>query len=319
MSNQWIRKANLIVSSGTNGLDLSELRFQFQTRASDVSTPNTLHARIYNVKSDTAESLRKREFTNITLQAGYENGKFGIIFSGEIKQVAIGRERNVDGFIDVWAADTDRWHNFSVLNKSISAGATPKDILDAIVSYQSANGVAPVKYASDVTGLIEGAALGVAQTLIRGKVLFGLSRDYVRDWAKTHEFWWSLQNGKFVLTPVTGYRVGEPIVISSATGMVGIPEAQTGGVKVRTLLNPEIAIGRLVQIAQSDINRVVMQKNGLQYNAAASAVPTTAAGFYRVMLAESQGDTRGTPWYTDLTCLGIDITAPDSNSSVVTN
>jgi hypothetical protein len=40
----------------------------------------------------------------------------------------------------------------------------------------------------------------------------------------------------------------------------------------------------------------------------------TNDGFYRVMVAEHVGDTRGNDWYTELTCLAADISAPASSA-----
>jgi len=46
---------------------------------------------------------------------------------------------------------------------------------------------------------------------------------------------------------------------------------------------------------------------------AASNVKINSDGLYYVMRAEHTGDTRGTNWYTDLTCLAVDATAPLNN------
>jgi hypothetical protein len=72
------------------------------------------------------------EFNTVTLQAGYEGGNFGIIFQGSIKQTATGRERNVDSYVDIWAADGDEWTNFSVISQSLAAGQTPQQVITAI-------------------------------------------------------------------------------------------------------------------------------------------------------------------------------------------
>ncbi|WCM21354.1 hypothetical protein NDK50_07875 [Paraburkholderia bryophila] len=312
--NQFGRKATLIVSTGTAGLNLSDFRFKFQTQNSDAQTPNTLYVRVYNLKDDTVKRIGT-EFGAITLQAGYEDGNFGIIFSGTIKQTVTGRERNVDSYVDIWAADGDDWYNFSVINQSIVAGQTPQQVIDAITGAASSNGTPPVKLASDASGLIAGAPAGAAQTLSRGKVLFGMSRDYARDWAQKYGFRWSIQNGQFVVVPIAGYRPNEAVVLSSTTGLIGIPEGTQGGVQVRALLNPLIRIGCLVQIAQSDINHITTQQQGLTYSAAIATV-TTAAGFYRVMQAEFTGDMRGREWYVDMVCLAVDVSASNQSQSV---
>lgn len=316
--NQFGRKVSLIVSTGTVGLELSDFRIKFKTTNSDAQTPNTLYVRVYNLSQQTVAKIgtnASTEFTTITLQAGYENGNFGIIFSGTIKQTLTGRERNVDSYLDIWAADGDDWANFAVINQSLSAGQTPQQIITAITGAASSNGTPPVKFSDDASGLIAGSAAGTAQALSRGKVLFGMSRDYARDWAQKYGFRWSIQNGEFVVVPIAGYRPGEAAVLSSTTGLIGIPEATQDGVRARALLNPLIRIGCLVQIAQSDINHITTQQQGLQY-APAIATVTTAAGFYRVMQAEFIGDTRGQDWYVDMICLAVDVSAANQNDSV---
>lgn len=317
MSDQFGRKASLIVSTGTQGLDLSAFRFTFRTTNSDAQTPNTLYVRVYNLAPHTVSKIGT-EFGIVTLQAGYETGNFGIIFQGSIKQTATGRERNVDSYIDIWAADGDQWTNFSVISQSIVAGQTPQQVITAITGASSANGTPPIKFADDANGLIAGSAAGTAQALSRGKVLFGMSRDYARDWANKYGFRWSVQNGQFVLVPITGYRPGEAVVLSSTTGLVGVPVATQDGVSARALLNPLIRIGCLVQIAKSDINQITTQQQGLTYNPAIATV-VTAAGYYRVMVCEFSGDTRGQEWYVDLICLAVDVTASNQNQSVASS
>lgn len=281
MANQFGRKWSLLVSTGPQGLDLSQMRFTFETRNADEQAPNTLHVRVYNLSDNTAHKLSANEFTTITLQAGYMDGNYGIIFSGTIKQVATGRERNVDSYVDIWAADGDQWHNFAVISQSLAAGQTPKQVIASTVIATSVNGTPPITFAPDATGLIEGAGVGTATVLSRGKVKFGMARDYARDWANKYGYRWSIQNGQFVVVPITGYRPYEAVVLSSTTGLIGVPEATADGVKVRALLNPLIRIGCLVQIAQSDINQITLQQQGLQW-APAIATVTTAAGFYRI-------------------------------------
>jgi hypothetical protein len=312
--NQFGRKASLIVSTGTVGLDLSDFRFTFRTKNADEQSPNTMYARVYNLAKSTVKKIQK-EFTTITLQAGYLDGNFGVIFQGTIKEVREGRERNVDSYIDIFAADGDEFYGFAITSLSLAAGQTPQQVITAIQGAQSPNGVASLPFASDATGLIAGAGLGTAQALSRGKTMFGMTRDLARDWSQKYGYRWSMQNGQFVVVPITGYRPGEAVVLSSTTGLIGVPEACNDGVRARALLNPLIRIGCLVQIAQSDINQITLQQQGLQYSPAIAQV-TTAAGFYRVLVAEFEGDSRGQAWYVDITCLAVDTSASNQQDSV---
>lgn len=308
MSDLFGRKATLIVSAGSSGLDLSAMRFRFTIQQADTQSPNTLYVRIYNLAPTTVQKIQG-EFTSITLQAGYENGNFGVVFQGTIKQFMRGRERNVDSYLDIWAADGDEFYNFGLVNQTLAAGSSPAQVLAAITKQNSEDDRLP--YATDVNGMLGGIP---AQALARGKVLWGMSRDYARDWANKYGFRWSIQNGQVVIVPITGYRPGEAVKLSSTTGMVGVPETTEDGVRVRILLNPSVRVGCLVQIAQDDINTLTVREQGLTYTGLSAAAQTTAAGFYRVMVNEMIGDNRGQEWYCDLICLAVDVSAQASQS-----
>lgn len=309
MSNQFGRKGSLIVAGGSAGLDLSEFRFTFEVRQSDVQTPNTAFIRVYNLKPTTVAKI-KGEFTRVVLQAGYETGNFGIIFDGTIKQYRTGKERNVDSYIDILAADGDIAYNNSIVNTTLAAGASQQDIVAALTSSFMAQGV---PLASDANGLIGGVN---PQALSRGKVMFGMTRSYMRDWSDKNGFRWSIQNGQVVVVPITGYRPGEAAKLNSNTGMIGVPEATEDGVHVRCLLNPLIRVGALVQIDNKDIaNTTLLGQIGINY-APQYAASVTNDGFYRVLVCEFQGDSRGQAWYSDLTCLAVDVSAINQSNSV---
>jgi hypothetical protein len=82
---QFIRFGQLVVSKGGQGLDLSNLRFRFEVRASDAETPNTLIVRVYNLVEQTVNSIIQ-EYDTVTLTAGYVNGNQGNIFQCDIKR-----------------------------------------------------------------------------------------------------------------------------------------------------------------------------------------------------------------------------------------
>ena len=118
--------------------------------------------------------------------------------------------------------------------------------------------------------------------------------------------------------PLTGYVPGTAIVLNAATGMVGFPQQTPGGITVRSLLNPKIKIGGLVQIDNKAINQGVSSAAGANLYPASGrleALPGYLAkissdGFYKVLVQEYSGDTRGQEWYSDLTCLAVDMSAP---------
>jgi hypothetical protein len=304
-SGQFLRFGQLVVSKGGQGLDLSNLRFRFEVKASDVETPNTLVVRVYNLAEQTVNSIIQ-EFDTVTLTAGFQNGNKGNIFQGDIKQFYFGRERNVDGFLEIRAGDGDQAYNFSVINQTFPAGTTDQQQLSAIASSMG------LPVANSANGFVSTGGV-----LPRGKTLFGMARFHMGDLTKKNDCRWSIQNGVVTLVPNTGFLPGTAVEINSATGMIGTPEQTDNGIVVRCLLNPLIRIGQAVKINNRDINQTNI-KSQFFPSFTSQFYPATVAndGLYRVLVAEHSGDTRGhgDDWYTELTCLNIDPSSPTTKS-----
>lgn len=305
---QYLRKASLIVGADTgDALDLSALRFAFAIRRGDVQTPNSADIRVYNVAQKTADRIRQilptPEFSRVVIQAGYD-GNYGVIFDGQIKQVRVGRESQLDTYLDITAADGDSAYNFAVSVLSMPAGSTPKDGVTAILQGMAKMGVSQ-GYLPDLPG----------NPLPRGKAIFGMARDELRKIAETTSTTWSIQDGKVNFIPETSYMPGDVPVISAATGMVGIPEQTQDGIRIKTLLNPSIKIGSAIKLDNKSLNqyRYNLANNQAVENLKAERTNKTSAdGLYYVMLADHTGDTRGNAWFTDILCLAIDATVPQS-------
>jgi hypothetical protein len=293
-----------VVASQTVSKDLSQLHFTFSVRASDQESPNTAIIRVYNLKaSTTAEIIR--EFTTVIVQAGYQ-GQLATVFQGTIKQFKYGREKNVDNFLEIHAADGDELYNFGVVNMTLKAGTTYADRFNAICTALGA------PKDPNAVGYLQ-ATGGI---LARGKVLFGLARSYLRDMAKSSGSRWSIQNGQLTFIPLTGYLPGDVVVINSDTGMIGVPEATDQGVEVRVLMNPLIIVGQRVQINSADIVRTTILEQGYPNYTSLSYIASIPPGngIYRVLVAEHDGDTRANEWYTRVTCVSIDPSAQQESA-----
>lgn len=299
---QFIREVKLIVSDDAgNGLDLSELRVTFGVSQSDFETPNTAAIRVWNPSDQTAQKVRK-EYSKVSLQAGYRDGAKGIVFKGTIKQAKIGRDSQTDTYLQIFAAGDDEAYNFGMVNKSIAAGTPPKAQTQMIAQEMGVQ-AGDIQYD---TGL---------QDNIRGKVLYGMGRTQLRNLARTGLATWSLQDGKVVVAPLTGYAKGEAVVINEKTGMVGLPEQTDEGIKITTLLNPKIVIGTQVQLDQASVQRASISLNPTDVNQFENAFPPVSTdGFYYVMVHEMEGDTRANEYYSRLVCLTINKTVPQGSS-----
>lgn len=294
---QFIRRCNLIVSSAAgSGIDLSNLRIVFKIKKADAQTPNTAEIRVYNLAEETEKRIRK-EFQNITLQAGYESN-YGLIFNGNIKQIRTGRENGTDTFIDIAAADGDEAYNFAVVNTTLAAGSRQEDQISAATSSMAKKGVS--------TGHIDATG---ANKLPRGKVMYGMARNYLRQSAVASNTSWSIQDGKVQFVALTGVLPNQAVLLTSKTGLVGQPEQTNDGIKARCLLNPMLRIGGKVQINEKDVAEAKLPDTDKDAQANKPA-KIEADGVYRLLVVEHSGDTRGNDWYSDLICLGVDETAP---------
>jgi hypothetical protein len=298
---QYLRKVGLFVTAGSSGLDLSNMRIVFKVFQADVpSTPNYANIKVYNLSADTSKSVQK-EFTAVRLQAGYEGGSYGVIFNGSIKMVRRGRDNPTDTFLEILAADGDVARNFGIVNTTLAAGATPDQQFAAVIK---AMGL-PAGFTPDLP----------ITALSRGKVLYGMGRDRMDDIAASVNATWSIQNGQVQVVPLTSFIPGTAVVLNSNSGMIGVPQQTEDGIHIDCLLNPRIKIGTLVQIDNKSIQTTFLGGQNLFAQGRLENIPgllpkVTWDGFYRVYVCEHTGDTRGTPWYSNLICLAIDSSAP---------
>ncbi|MFJ7312513.1 phage protein [Pseudomonas sp. NPDC098747] len=302
---QYIRKISLTVGDEAEAIDLSDLRIRFSVRRGDYQTPNSADIRVYNVSTQTALKV-DREFTRIRLEAGYE-GSYGLIFEGTVKQVRPGRESQTDTYIDITAADGDAAYNFAFISTTLVAGATPTDQINACAKAMESYGVTSPELPPNLP----------VWALPRGVAMFGLVRDQLADISRTIGCSWSIQDGRLTIVPENGYLEGGAAVINSATGMIGLPEQVQNGINVKMLLNPNVKIGRSLQINNSSIQQYrfgISVADQAQNYAIDMQNRTNSDGFYKVFTATHYGDTRENDWYTEAQCLSIDITVVQSKT-----
>ena len=299
MTNLYLRQTSLIVGNQSNALDLSQMQFQFRITRGDIQTPNIGRFRVYNLSQATINQLKSKEFTSIIMQGGY-SGNYGTLFNGTVKYVYKGNDSAVDSFVDIVGADGDSAYNYAVVNQSLAAGSKPQDHVN--LAAQAMNGMG-VNYSTNTNPAFTG------NPLPRGKVFYALARDVLRKVSRDCNATWSIQDGNLEFVSKSGFRGGNVVVLTSATGLIGFPRQTQNGIVIRCLINPNIKIGSQVQIDNNSIQRFDFSLS-VAGTAANALVPSLDAdGIYKVLWAEHQGDTRGTDYYTDLTCISIDKTA----------
>ena len=308
-TNQFLRKASLLVLRDDQALNLSDMQFTFHTVQQDVESPNNCSIRVFNLSKPTTR-LIQAEFDKVVINAGY-SGQYGEIFQGDIKQFRMGRLNATDTYLDILAADGDFAYNNARVEQTLSAAQnTPAGRLDMVMKALGPYGVTQGHTPPFFGGVLPNP---------RGKVAFGMARRELRGLAASNLATWSIDNGKVNIIPMSGYLPGAAVVLTALTGLIGLPEQTNEGIKAKCLLNPLITVGGLVQIDNDSINQLVKQNPNAapvaynQYTGIQYLASTASDGLYRVYVAEHSGDTRGQDWYTELTCLAVN---PQSNQTV---
>jgi hypothetical protein len=311
---QYGRKCNLVLSNAAGkGLDLSEQRIKFAIKKTDGQTPNTAIIQVYNLSKNTMNEIES-EFNSVLLQGGYESN-YGVIFSGNAIRIGRGKDtNNTDTYLEIQAADGDAAYNFAVVNATISAGATQRDQIETAAKVMRSKGIESGYIETDET-----------TALPRGKVLYGMARDYLRQSAQSSAASWTIQNGVLQIVPLTGVLPNEAIVLNSKTGLIGQATQTNTGIKFRSLLNPFLLVGGAVQINEDDISEGQLEtpaddpKTNKKKDSKDKTLATIETdGFYRVITLTYTGDTRGNDWYCEGECLDIDTTV-ESKKSVQAN
>jgi hypothetical protein len=289
---QWLRSYELTVGKGGgHGIKTSSLRVAFEIRKGDSESPNEAVIKVWNLSDETLQKSRK-EFDRVILQAGYAEN-YGLIYSGNIIGQRVIRENGTDAVLELTCGDGDEAYTSAVMNKTLAAGASQKEIVGAVRGSFGEYGVSPG----------ETPELG-SQRLPRGKVMFGMTRKFARESAYTNGSSWSVQDGKMVMVKNDGYLPGEAVVLTSKTGLVGAPEQTNDGVKVKCLLNPKIRVNGRVKIDNSSVTEAKKETG----KDAKEPAALSSDGFYRVLKIVYIGDTHGQDWYCDMVCVSIDAT-----------
>ncbi|MCJ2126793.1 phage protein [Methylobacterium sp. J-077] len=297
MTLQYLRKINLTVQGSSGSRDFSTLRVAFRVDQQTRQTPNTAEISIYNVSRSTAQQFINKEYTRVSLSAGYEQNA-GIIFQGNIKFSRFGQETPVDKRLDIFCGDGDEAYNYAVTSKALPPGWTHADVVNAALDPMKAYDVA------------RGYIAGLPPTKFNGpRILFGPSKDILRDTAKATGTEWSIQNGQLQILPKDGTLPGGDVVLNSDTGLIGLPTQTPGGIVVRSLINPRVTPGCVLRINNSSIQQASpdLSYTGELNNA---KIPSLDAdGRYKIYVINRIGDTHGGPggpWFNEMTCLAAD-------------
>lgn len=306
MTRQWIRQCRLYVGNGSEAVDLSSMRIRFQVERATTQTPERADITISNLSNATANKIQK-EYDNVVLQAGYD-GSYSTIFEGQIVQKrGPARENPVDTYFNVQARAGQTGYSFAVVNKTLAAGHTFKDQVDACLEALKPYGIT----AGNIPDLS-------SVKMPRGRALFGMARNQLRSICQSVGASWWIEGSKLNILKNDDVMSGTAVVLNSDTGMIGMPVQTMDGVEVRCLLNPNLKLGGTLKIDEASIQKTKLtltqnysediQRQQLESNIAAD-------GLYQIRFLSHIGDTRGTEWYSDALCIPVSGTSTSKRAN----
>src|ERR1019366_5259905 len=194
------------------------LRGRFNVKLfADGLTLNKAVVRITNPLPATAQQFVKpqAEGLPLTITAGYRDNK-AIIFSGSIRQAIYGRDSPTDTVLTLIGADTDKAHNYGVINKTLAAGSTPQDHVNAAVQALSQVAAVGIGYLDPALKLFQ-------PVFPRAVTRYGMARDVLLNVAKSKQANVSYQQSQVQMLGANNSMPGSAIVLNTNTGLIGIP------------------------------------------------------------------------------------------------
>lgn len=270
----------LVVNEKGIALDVSGLRCTFNASKTVLMQPNYSEISIYNLSAET-EATIIREGYRVVLEAGYEGSNYGVIFDGDVIQPIREKEDGTTYKLTLRALDSDRFMNFGFASFSFLRGLSARQqVKEITVKAKNPASLGSISEELEKT------------KLPRGKAVFGMAKDYLKQLAQSHQAAFYVENGKVNLVRANEVAPGQMIDLSPKSGLIGTPEQTEFGIKAKALLNPQIQCNMLVHIDNSYI-RARKAELGQMYR------QLDNDGIYRVISVNYIGDTRGDDWYAE--------------------
>ncbi len=249
---QYLRKVIATFTGKGGSHVVTDLKISFEVSKKIAGEPNTATIKVWNLAGGNRAKLGK-EFDRVRLEAGYQGtlgarGNVGVIFDGQIREVVHDRE-DTDIVSTIECGDGDKAKRQGVIAKTFPAKTKPKAMVEEILK----------KMPDVAKGMWQG--LDDLPEYKRPVTMCGPCTRELDKIGRTHGLYWSVQDGALEIIPKDGNLDGE-VLISKATGMIGVPSITDNGIKVKTLLNPQLRCNRLIRVESQILD---MNSKGQKY------------------------------------------------------
>lgn len=293
----WLygRRYRVAIDIGGNKVfDVSELRCKFEISKTVYGEPNSSKLTIYNLSPDDENKLIQ-EGQRIIIEAGYNGSQYGLIFSGNIIQPLRSKENGTDYLLTLVSMDSERYMTYGLVGVSLVAQQSSRDAINTLISSSS----------QEVgTGFLTNSTIKYP----RGKVMFGMSKDYLEQISRTENCTFYTDDGKLNIISAQDIESERILDFNPQTGLIGTPTQTSLGIQCQVLLNPQIKLNSLFHVDNSRITNYEYTQGNPVYS-------LDSEGIYRVISLKHVGDTRSNDWYTEIEAISQAGLLPSTQSS----
>ncbi len=288
----YIRKYRLLITTwGGEQITINDLRFTFHIEKNIMRMLQYGNITIYNLSPDTETNIFKNA-KFVALEAGYEDGPYGLVFNSLIRQCIRGKESGTDYFLRLICYAGDELLNIGFCNLSMTNNQDARKLIDQIARSSS------IPFEVSISQELELEQGNITdQKTQRGRTVFNSPGQELRSIALNNNAVFYFDDGVAKFDSLNTPPSSVLPEVSYLTGMIGFPRQVDKGIEVQTLINPNIKLGSWFHLNNQSIIQAEIPFFGLQ-------TLLDLNGVYRVIELVITGDTRGNDWYFDITAFG---------------
>lgn len=292
------RKWQIIVSdlNGDIALDVSQLHCKFSLYKTMLVQPNLSTVTIYNLSPETENAIIQEGYRCV-VSGGYVGSQYGMLMDFNVIQPIRYKENGTDYVLTLSGMDSDIFFAYGTANFTLLRGQNSRQIIGQVASSCSVpTAIGQLSPSLSMKGLS------------RGKVVYGMAADILRQIAKSEGMTYYMEDGKINFIHPSDLPTDEIIDLTPQTGLLGVPTQNGPYINAQMLLNPGVKIATMVHIDNSLVQNQ-------QYSTGQPIYQLDQSGLYRVVTLTHAGDTRGSDWTTEIQAVGQSGTLPNMISS----
>ncbi len=247
---------------------------------------------LWNLNSPTEQFLI-REGAKVTLEAGYKDGPYGVIYRGNVFQPLFDRENVTDYKTTLHCRNGFGMTDVNFSSVTLQAGYDPRELIAEIAR----NAHQPIPL-GDITEDLSPTRMP------RGRTIFGNARTFIREICQNEnaQFW--IKDGKLDIAKLDGPGSydKEALIIKPDYGLIDTPQQTEHGASFRCLLDPRLQVRSPYMVVKLDM--AVIQQ--MRRQEGKYIPPLDRDAQYKIIKVIYTGDTRGNEWYADATGINLE-------------